>query len=73
MYRKLIAVAGLLILLIAGGCSSDEQENKQSKIDQATEQTARAIVEKIEQPIDKARQVQKAEDEHAAQLEKAAQ
>jgi len=47
-----LVVAGLLFLT---GCSGDEGKKEQGAIDRQAEQTAKAAVEAIRTPIDKAR------------------
>lgn len=47
-----LVVASLLLL---AGCSGDEGKKEQGAIEKQTEQTAKAAVEAIKTPIDKAR------------------
>ncbi len=62
----------LLILSCASilsSCSNDE-EKKKSSIDSFTEETAQKAVQHIQEPLEKARAVQKLVDKHAGEIEK---
>ncbi len=54
------------------GCSSDREE-KASEVDRLTDQVAREAVEKIREPMEKARQVQAIQDAHMKAVDKAVQ
>ena len=61
-----LVIASLLLL---AGCSGDEGKKEQNAIDKQTEQAAKAAVEAIKTPLDKARTTAGQQTDHNQALE----
>lgn len=59
-------------LLLFAGCSGDEGKKEQGAIEKQTEQTAKAAVEAIKTPIDKARTAAGQQDDQTRALKEQA-
>ena len=70
--NKLLFIPLLLTTCILSACGGDsEEEEKKSAIDQFTEETASKAVHYIQDPINKARDVQDLSNQHSEQIEQA--
>lgn len=68
--NKLLFIPLLLTTCILSACGGDSEEEK-SAIDQFTEETASKAVHYIQDPLDKAQDVQVLSNQHSEQIEQA--
>lgn len=68
--NKLLFIPLLLTTCILSACGGDSEEEK-SAIDKLTEETASKAVHYIQDPIDKAQNVQVLSNQHSEQIEQA--
>jgi hypothetical protein len=69
--NKLLFITLLLTSGILSACGGNSEEEEKSTIDQFTEETANKAVHYIQDPIDKARDVQVLSDQHSEQVKQA--
>ena len=58
-----------IIIFLLSGCSSDQGQEEQSAIDKKTEEVATQMVQKIQDPIDKAQALKVSEEQRTKKLE----
>jgi PBP1b-binding outer membrane lipoprotein LpoB len=69
---KFLILFSILFVLLSG-CSSDQSQDEQGAIDKKTEQVATEMVQKIQQPIEKAKALQESEEQRTAKFKEQAE
>jgi hypothetical protein len=68
---KIVTMILVFVVLIGGGACSNQEADEKGSVDEITTKAAKAVVDRIRSPIDKAKATKSIGDERMKEMDKA--